>query len=275
MVLYWFRYQGRERRWKRHSAVHVLASVLCSTILVTTTLEKFSEGGWFALLMTAGVVLVCMLVHRHYRLVGWAIDLLDVEYPGPEALRAKRQYQDLLGQALPGEPDPAEPIAIMFVGGYSPLGRKTLVGLLRMFPGHFKGVAFVSIAIVDSGVFKGVHQVHALESRAQQALDRYRDFAAMLGLRSLSITSTGTEIAIEAEKVAKHLLAKYPKATVVGGQVNFEDDTLWHRLLHNETAYLIQRRLQHLGIPMAVLPTQLDLRAVDPWTSSRLFGRRS
>ena len=30
-------------------------------------------------------------------------------------------------------------------------------------------------------------------------------------------------------------------------------------LLHNETAFLIQRRLQHVGVPMIVLPVQLDL----------------
>jgi hypothetical protein len=31
--------------------------------------------------------------------------------------------------------------------------------------------------------------------------------------------------------------------------------------LHNETAFLIQQRLQHVGVPMVVLPVQLDLRA--------------
>ena len=40
----------------------------------------------------------------------------------------------------------------------------------------------------------------------------------------------------------------------------FEEDTSWSRLLHNETAFVIQRRLQHNGVPMIVLPVQLDLR---------------
>jgi amino acid transporter len=272
MVLYWFRHPGRG--WKRHLALHLLASLLCLTILVTATYEKFSEGGWFTMLMTLAVVVLCFFVNRHYRLVGWAIDLLDVEFPGPEVgVRARKQYQDLLAEAPQGEPDPAEPVAVLFVGGYSPLGRKTLVTLLRTFPQHFKGVVFASIAIVDSGAFKGIHKIHDLEERAQAALDRYRDFAAALGLRSMAITSTGTEIALEAEKVARHLMSRYPKATFVGGQLNFEEDTLWYRLLHNETAYLIQRRLQYLGLPMVVLPTQLDLRAVDPWRWRRVFRR--
>ena len=37
---------------------------------------------------------------------------------------------------------------------------------------------------------------------------------------------------------------------------------MWNRLLHNETAFLIQRRLQHDGVPMIVLPVQLDLARV-------------
>ncbi len=257
MVIYWFRH--RFRAWKRHTVIHGVATLLSGTILVIATYEKLSQGGWVTLVTTLGVVALCMFVQRHYQLVGWAIDLLDVEFPGPEVgMRAKGQYQDLLGEAPPGEPDPAEPTAILFVGGYSPLGRKTLVTLLRTFPGHFKGVIFVSIAVVDTGIFKGIHKLRDLEERAREALDRYQDFAAMLGLRSMAVTATGAEVPAEAEKVIRALVERYPKATVVGGQLNFEDDTLWHRLLHNETAFLIQRRLQYLGIPMVVLPTQLE-----------------
>jgi hypothetical protein len=40
------------------------------------------------------------------------------------------------------------------------------------------------------------------------------------------------------------------------------EDTAWNRLLHNETAFIIQRRLQHVGVPMVVLPVQLNLSAV-------------
>jgi hypothetical protein len=70
----------------------------------------------------------------------------------------------------------------------------------------------------------------------------------------------GTEVVAEAEKLAMNLAWKYPRALVVGGQIVFEEDTSWNRLLHNETAFVIQRRLQHNGVPMIVLPVQLDLR---------------
>ena len=88
---------------------------------------------------------------------------------------------------------------------------------------------------------------------------RVRSFAGALGLPSAKAFAVGTEVAVEAEKLGASLLAQYPKALFVAGQIIFEEDTAWNRLLHNETAFTIQRRLQHVGVPMIVLPVQLDL----------------
>lgn len=70
----------------------------------------------------------------------------------------------------------------------------------------------------------------------------------------------GIEVAVEAEKLGNGLLERYPKALVVAGQLIFEEDTGLNRILHGETAFLIQRRLQNAGVPMIVLPVQLDLK---------------
>jgi hypothetical protein len=150
-------------------------------------------------------------------------------------------------------------VAVIFVGGYGGLGRHALLTLLRMFPGHFKGVVFVSIAVVDSDTFKGTAEVERLEKRTNEALDAYRRFVGALGLPSAKAYAVGTEVAVEAEKLGIELLQRYPHALVVAGQIIFEEDTTWNRLLHNETAFMIQRRLQHVGVPMIVLPVQLDL----------------
>jgi hypothetical protein len=152
-----------------------------------------------------------------------------------------------------GAPDPREPVAVLFVGGYGGLGRHALTTLLRMFPGHFKGVVFASIAVVESGA----SEVGPLEARTRENLEAYRRFAATLGLPSASVYAIGTEVAVEAERMGIELSQRYPRALVVAGQVTFEDDTFWNRVLHNETAFMIQRRLQHSGVPMVVLPVQL------------------
>src|SRR5439155_17272811 len=121
------------------------------------------------------------------------------------------------------------------------------------------GVVFVSIAVVDSDVFKGADQVQALETRTREQLAHYERFGRALGLSAASTYAVGTEVAVEAERLGIELCQKYPKALVVAGQLIFREDTLWTRILHNETAFLIQQRLQHVGVPMIVLPVRLNL----------------
>jgi hypothetical protein len=119
----------------------------------------------------------------------------------------------------------------------------------------------VSVAVIDSESFKGPDQVEALETRTRESLVRYERYARTLGLRAASAFAIGTEVQVEAERVADGLAARYPKALFVAGQLIFEEDTLWNRILHNETAFLIQQRLQRMGVPMIVVPVRLDLRA--------------
>ncbi len=261
MSVFWVRHRKDHPGWARHLPIHVLATMLCLLILVVTVIEKFVEGGWITLLLTTALIALCFVIKRHYALVVRAIRKLDRELPGPEESPEARQIYELPNACSDslGEPDPKRPVAIVFVGGYGGLGRHALLTLLRMFPGHFRGVVFVSIAVVDSDVFKGAAEVQALEERTQQNLACYVKFAAVLGLPATSEYAVGTEVAVEAEKLATNLVKRYPKGLVVAGQIIFEEDTAWNRLLHNETAFLIQRRLQHEGVPMIVLPVQLDL----------------
>jgi uncharacterized membrane protein SirB2 len=259
MTLFWVRKRKEDPTWARHLPAHVLATLLCVTILVITIFEKFREGGWLTLVITAALTVFCFVVKRHYAAVVRAIRRLDTDLPGPEAGADAMAAYGAAGPVAEGEPAPDKPVAVIFVGGYGGLGRHATLTLLRMFPGHFKGVVFVSIAVVDSDTFKGADEVARLERRTNEALDAYRRFAATLGLPSAKAYSVGTEVAVEAEKLGTSLLSRYPKALFVAGQIIFEEDTAWNRLLHNETAFMIQRRLQHVGVPMIVLPVQLDL----------------
>jgi len=76
--------------------------------------------------------------------------------------------------------------------------------------------------------------------------------------------SVGTEVAVEVEKSAEELSSRYQRALFVAGQLIFEEDTFWNRVLHNETAFMVQKRLQRRGMPMIVVPVRIDLRARRP-----------
>ena len=269
MTVFWVRHRREHERWLSHSFAHVLALVLCATILVITTFEKFGEGGWVTLVVTTLLVVGCLAVKRHYGLVVTALRQLDVDLPSPPEVDASNETasfahgasSDLFEHHSAQDPDPNGAVAILMVGGYSGLGRHALLTLLRMFPNHFSGVVFVSVAVVDSESFKGPDQIAALEERTREGLLRYERYARTLGLAASSAFAVDTEVPMAAETTAANLVTRYPRALFVAGQIIFEDDSLLNRALHNETAFMVQKRLQRRGIPMIVVPVRLDLRA--------------
>jgi amino acid transporter len=287
MSRFWLKHRREHAVWARPLSGHLLALVLCATILVITIIEKFAEGGWVTLLVTALLVVLCLLVKRHYNLVARALRGLDDDLPSPPEIeriqlpssagepRAAEGFAtgitgSLLEHHGSRDPDPKKPVAILLVGGYSGLGRHALLTLLRMFPHHFSGVVFISIAVVDSESFKGADQIAALEQRTRQNLLKYERYAQTLELSAASAFAVGTEVAVELEKIAVELTRRYPQALFVAGQLIFEEDTIWNRVLHNETAFIVQKRLQRIGLPMIVVPVRLDLKARRPMRAQRL-----
>jgi amino acid transporter len=275
MIVFWIRHRKQQPGWFKHLPAHAVALLLCLTILCITLYEKFTEGGWITLLVTTALVALCMVIKRHYLGVVRALKKLDADLPSPKevdapAIPSEREsshsFEADAGTGLSAHqsfdtPDPKKPVAILLVGGYSGLGRHALLTLLRMFPGHFDGVVFVSIAVVDSESFKGKDQLEALEARTRQSLLSYERYGRTLGIRTSSAFATGTEVPVETETIAGVLCKQYPKALFVAGHLMFEEDSLWHRTLHNETAFMVQTRLQRRGIPMIVVPVRIDLAA--------------
>ena len=69
--------------------------------------------------------------------------------------------------------------------------------------------------------------------------------------------SIGTDPVDELEHLCVTVKKQFPRATFFAGQLVFQKDTWYQRLLHNETAYSLQRRLQWDGVPMVILPTRV------------------
>jgi amino acid transporter len=277
MARFWLRHRDEQPGWYKHLPIHLAGLALCVTILFVTVFEKFTAGGWLTLVVTGLLVSLCFSIRSHYQRVVDAIRRLDTELPDPLTHEGARDASPVVGASAPAkisQMDPGQPIAVLFVGGYGGLGRHALLTLLRMFPGHFKGVVFCSIAVIDSGNFKGISEVHELEKRTQTALDRYVQYAAWLGLPSESRFATGIEVAVEAERLASEVVGKYPHGLFVAGQLVFEEETFFTRILHNETAFMIQRRMQHAGIPMVVLPVRLNLKEGPRLTAPSLTAGR-
>jgi amino acid transporter len=245
MWRFWWPRRGDAKR-RYHIFIHGLALVMCAGILAVTLFEKFGHGGWVTVLITALFVGVCLAVRRHY-----------------DTVRAgRRQLDEILGSipttgAPNSEPlDPHAPTAVVLVGGFNGLGVHTLLSTLRFFPGLYKQFIFVSIAVVDSGHFKGREEIEALQAQTDADVARYVDLTRRLGFAADGATELGTEVVEQATQLCERVAREYPRATIISGKLVFRQERMFNRLLHNETPTLIQRRLQWLGVPMVVLPVR-------------------
>ena len=153
MSRFFIKNRKKDKKWKRHLPVNLVGLILCLTILIITTIEKFTSGGWVTLLITSVVIGVCYLVRRHYNKVREGIRELD------ETL-LDLPMSSLVNQ----EPlDPGNVTAVQLVAGFNGFGVHTLLSIIRYFPNLYKNIIFVSVAVADSGSFKGKEEVEALK----------------------------------------------------------------------------------------------------------------
>jgi amino acid transporter len=237
-------------RWRGRLLLFAAGLSLCATILCITVIEKFSHGGWITLVATGSLLAVCMFVRRHYSTVAASLSRTFAgleKPPGPPAAAP-------LAANTP--PDAGQPVAAVLVAAFNGFGVHTTLNAFRAFPDHFKGVVFISVGVIDSGAFKGEESVGLLREQTERALQQYVDLARRLGIPSAARSAVGTDAVDEAERLCTELAREYPRVTFFAGQVIFRRESWLQRLLHNQTAYAIQRRLQWAGLNLVILPAR-------------------
>jgi hypothetical protein len=247
MTLHWYNHRGRHPLWRRRVALFAFGTVMCLSILAVTVSYKFSEGAWKTIIVTGIVWALALLIRRYYRHVTARLKGLD-ETLGTIDIQGTPNLSPL---------DKEAHTAAILVGGYSGLGVHTLLNSVRFVPNHFKNMVFISVGVVDSGNFKGVEEVDSLRHHIEGSLEKYVDLARRLGFPAVGYMSIGTDVVDELEQLCRVVHRDFPKTVVFAGQLVFQRETWYGALLHNQTAYSLQRRLQWDGVPMVILPTRV------------------
>ncbi|MFZ1982318.1 MAG: APC family permease [Smithella sp.] len=247
MIRFFLHDKKKDANWKRHIVVHVIGFVLCVTILCVTVYEKFGEGGWMTLAITSVLIALCYLIKKHY---------LNV-------LKEARKLEDILQKIHPGkkfndEPlNPKEPTAILLVSAFNGFGLHTWLSINRKFPHFYKNFIFVSIAEVDQGSFKGSAEMEQLRISAENGLKKYVELVRSYGLPADYRMDAGTDVVETATHMCQSLAKEFPKSMVFTGKLIFRQESFFQKLLHNETANAIQRRLQWDGIETVIMPIRV------------------
>ena len=249
MCFHWWKDRKTAAGWKFGLGMNGVGFLLTATILVFTVWFKFGEGGWITLLITGAFVGSCFLVRRHYR----------------KAQEHLRRLDELLTQLPPvtvpaaQEPEPRRgaPTAVIMVSGYNGLGMHVFFSVVRSFPGNFRNFVFISAGVVDSSVFKGAAEVVNLEHSLRDQLQNYVEFVKGHGYYAEARSEVGTDVIEIIDGLASGTARDFPNAVYFAGQLVFKEENFFSRLLHNQTAFLAQKRLVFSGLPMIVMPVRV------------------
>jgi amino acid transporter len=246
MCRFWFGSRLRNADWKRKIPIHLLGFVMCATIFAVITTEKFGQGGWVTMLITALVVLLCLWIKRHYRTM---------------SSKLRQFYAALtdipsLPHALAGPIDPGQPTAAVLVAGYSDLGLHTALSVLRTFPGQFRNFVFISVGIIDSNAIKADDALKKLKNSTRLGLRKYTRQFKGWNISAIYRMTLETEAVSGLERLCLEVAKEFPRATFFAGQLVFQRERWYQSILHNQTAYALQKRLQLAGYTMVIIPAK-------------------
>jgi amino acid transporter len=248
MSRFFYKNRKTEKDWKRHIPIHLIGLVLCSTILIITIFEKLGEGGWFTIFLTSALVTLCFLIHRHYQDVSRGLRKLDVLL----------DVMPVAGTKNTAPVNPHKMTAVQLVTGFHGFGVNTFYSVIKNFPGVYENFIFVSIAVVDSGTFKGTAELKALSESTRKALEKYVDLAREMGFAADYRMDIGTDVVETAVPLCRNIAQEFQNSTFFTGQLVFRYENPFNKYLHNETAFAIQRRLQYGGITTVIMPVRAE-----------------
>ncbi|MGB6056399.1 MAG: APC family permease [Burkholderiaceae bacterium] len=247
LCLYWWRQRRDTEPWKRRLALSLLGFLICVAILVVLLLEKLAEGGWATAVIIAAVSGLCIYIRNHYRDTKEAIRSVDQVFAN--------QPFGTHTTAVP--PNPEDQTAVFIVGNSRGGGLHALLWVQRMFPNHFKNFLFVNARTVDSHAYGGEGAVEQMRVEAQATLKFFVDFCHSHGMASASYLGFGTDVVNEVTKMCEAISKEYPNVIFFTSKLIFEQDNWFIRLLHNQAALAIQRRLHFDGLQMVILPMKV------------------
>ena len=244
LMAYWWKQRKTLDHWRRRLALSATGFIVCASIFSVLLVEKFTKGAWLALLIIAAITALCIWIRSHYddtrRKIG-EVDDIFCSMPVP----------DLVENAPALQPD--EPTAVFFVGSSKGGGLHTLLWVQRIFPHHFKNFLFVNARTVDTKAYGGEHIYEKLKADAEASLGYFERFCHSNGLAARGYAAFGTDPVEEIVQQAETIRTTFPNAIFFTSKLIFENENWLTRILHNQAALALQRRLHLGGMQMVIL----------------------
>lgn len=247
------RYRWRRRRRFEHlrnMIIPLVALIVCASILVVTLFEKFLTGGWMTVVITSIVIFIGLRVKKHYTEVQ-----KHVEEREDEITRMLEESCPIVNDLY--KLDSSKPTAVFFVGETAATGTNTLLWVLKTFPGMFHNFVFASVGEIDTEEFVDQQKWNNLRRDTKKTLKSYVDFCEQHGMPSTYYHAYGTDVVEQLTDLSQKISDKFPTSIFFATKIISENENIFSQMLHNQTAYIMQRRLHNLGKALIIMPMKV------------------
>ena len=221
MVVYWR--QCRERNWRLFSVINGFGALVTACVVVIVLITKFIYGAWIIVLLIPTLVYMFLKVHHHYDDVREQLLLTPEEY-------TKVMTTDL--------------------------GRNIIIiPIASPTQAVAKAIRYAKIISGSKDKIYAVH-VYSDDERGKKIKTLWRQLEPDIELIMLQspyrqLTNPLITFIQELRKETA------PKDTITVLIPEFETKKLWHRLLHNQSGWLLRlRTLPYLDVVVSTVPLQ-------------------
>lgn len=221
MVVYWR--QCRERNWRLFSVINGFGALVTACVVVIVLITKFIYGAWIIVLLIPTLVYMFLKVHHHYDDVREQLLLTPEEY-------TKVMTTDL--------------------------GRNIIIiPIASPTQAVAKAIRYAKIISGPKDKIYAVH-VYSDDERGKKIKTLWRQLEPAIEL--IMLQSPYRQLTDPLITFIQELRKETaPKDTITVLIPEFETKKLWHRLLHNQSGWLLRlRTLPYLDVVVATVPLQ-------------------
>lgn len=254
LTRYQWRHRSNPKHWGR-LAIAFVALMICASILCVTLIEKFNYGAWKTVLITGAVIALGLVIKRHYNHVKGKLEMIEEDLGA--ALLASGTNAEPLSHDEKPKMDPRAPTAVFLVGESAASGMHTFLWVQRLFPDVFKNFVFASVGEIDVEEFTDEAMWHKLRRDTKKNLKTYVEFCTRRGKPATYYHAYGTDVIEGVTNLAEKIMGDFPRAVFFASKLAFENENYFYQILHNQTAYMLQRKLHSKGLNLIIMPMKV------------------
>jgi hypothetical protein len=153
--------------------------------------------------------------------------------------------------------DKQKPTAVIMVSEGRGSGMKTLEWIQKTLPDVYVNYVFVSVGEVDMHTFNEDEAWQKMRHDTKLYLKRYVNYCQSHGMPATYYMAYGTDVVEKLTELCQKVSEDFPKAVFFMSKLIFDHENFLTMSLHNQTAYIMQRRLHAADKNMIIMPMKL------------------